>query len=1784
MIHRQWRHACRILPGSLLLLVMFCSMLRAQAPLPLIPPPAPPPERQKHELPIAPPCTDCYKGFTFDSVFRIGAHFNGAWSGAAKIAKDSLHIEITQLYNQRSSLRGILDSTKWTTIWADSATDYPTWRVLKRGRWLDSVNRQFWRDIRAADLKVIVGPGWIPVISKSTEMSEAYFGQAGKDTYTKGDWDDPRNDTVHRVDYFDFGIADTMDREKDKFIWGGTFFKAAQDTAPVLMAGAHQYTQMALGAIDTSVYDLVGRKSDAGKYDISVAMKTSLDDPTFINLPPNGLIAYVKIYRRIPVGQDACGCQLYEVIDSLPITKAMYQDLQIADTSVGNNYRDFIFSRTFPEPTFLAKDSLKIERKPGEIITALVAGNNYPKYTPRGGFKAWYDGRMAHGNENDIVGYGRYCKRLRDSLVARGYYTGSKIIDRTELVPYADISYDVYTTKKVDVTFLRGRIAPHAYQMVRKGVFNAAILADVDSVRADTTYQRQLFRFGVVDEHTLSKYRGYMDVASRVQRDILLRDPNDKRGLWANPMSDASSFRVLTGDLDTTQIRMVHMAANQIYNFGGRIPIPYANPDSMIYRSGPDSGRASSALGTGLYRATPTVNPPHDWAQDRMIAFNTPNDYRAYIDSTIHSIDIRRDQLVSMTNVSRFMFRHIRREPYPVYSVVQVHGYLGFDDNGYTNDWGSFRPPTPEEITAQSWLVLNTGCDGMWFSDFCYDDAHEFGVVHWLTGDHSTNYQTGLNSGDPYKINPARWTLPLIWTGFKDRFNAVKRVADEFRDNILPVYQKLDHNGIRMAAYRDTNFYAMPMLDTIYTQRASRDKNGQGKYQPLIETVGGKSVFVYDSVHATYLEATVFSPGPYDTARYSRYLLVTNLRCWPVDYLNYSGFSDSLYKLNVPSDSNRFKGFGAIDVRRPFVVLKNSTGIVADSAVLQRIGDTTRRTVAFGVPVALDWLEPGWGAMYRITPVIAPVSAYGTAYNNAVHALNPSVDGRAHDRLVVYERDSAVYLRTLDSNGRWGKEYLISNPTDTVGIALGNSTYRNTADNISPAIDMLRSSGSSCMIVWERHDRATDLVTVESAWLPSKPERDSFPASNTIVRTRLSTPRKLVQSWMKLSPSVTGVDSGYVVSWAAPDYTVEVKAVRDNPVNGRFDTSRVLRVKMPPPPGLALDSACGYPTLAYVRNWSENIVLNGGVASALTDTTSQRTMPASLFGQPDTLGSYHVLHIAYEQGARAGNPRRRDIYYNKLGVTFPPLPPASNRIPEVWASPTEEVSVRLQGCNFMYPSIAVDSQRVGVTFTRQWSVYNIVLRFRNTTNNPKRGWPWWNTTAYQWGGGDFRNGAGFPFPISFRDYERSSFTLFPSRPKSVLKDRYEGGLTWQWINSPDQRKNPLRFYRLGNYTSDTLPDGAHPSMMLVPCVGDNAQHAMGASGVFRRGPDASSFIVQRRNNLDTYFPAFMENTPANPDLAFVQGQETDSIFSEFDIRSELFGPGCTNPAAGGVGGGIILRPVDNPHGFPPDRPGTGYPPTVGPGMPPTFFPTDSVGVNAVESLNDIMDIVRTPVFAADTMPVVITRVLYGNEGLLPWLNMQPYDTAAGKPANIYFGMQVVRAENGAVLWNGDTISARGIGEDTLIEAITIPMTGITPGTLVYVRLAVGTSPWMHYDLAGGYHFLEGDVSTSFPKLIRRDEKTLTSSTAEGMLSVRMIPNPVHAGRGELRVVVMEAGAATVAVYDLLGSRVLALPLIEFKRAGEYAVPVDLSSLRDGLYVVDVRSGKARGSTRVTLVR
>ena len=181
------------------------------------------------------------------------------------------------------------------------------------------------------------------------------------------------------------------------------------------------------------------------------------------------------------------------------------------------------------------------------------------------------------------------------------------------------------------------------------------------------------------------------------------------------------------------------------------------------------------------------------------------------------------------------------------------------------------------------------------------------------------------------------------------------------------------------------------------------------------------------------METTVYTPIWRDSVNQKqgvRYACFTNRRTWPIDFGTYSADSttERIDEKTLYDEDGHCASFGLgnIDVRRPVVVLKNSTSVMADRFRIVNVSDTTHSWEAnVGETVALDWLKPGWGAFYKIIPIPTGVALLGTSYNNAVHATNPSTATTPRDQIYVYERDSTIFMRTLSPGGTWSREWTI---------------------------------------------------------------------------------------------------------------------------------------------------------------------------------------------------------------------------------------------------------------------------------------------------------------------------------------------------------------------------------------------------------------------------------------------------------------------------------------------------------------------------------------------------------------------------------------------------------------------------------------------------------------------------------------------------------------------------------------------------------------------------------------
>ena len=982
-----------------------------------------------------------------------------------------------------------------------------------------------------------------------------------------------------------------------------------------------------------------------------------------------------------------------------------------------------------------------------------------------------------------------------------------------------------------------------------------------------------------------------------------------------------------------------------------------------------------------------------------------------------------------------------------------------------------------------------------------------------------------------------RFALPTMWHGIASRGEAIRSVNLTIRrlDSIVGL-TRLDFRREQISLHDTLDAIArIPMLRSVRARKARmHDTTAGSPFVDSVTTSGGDTSYVYDAPAQAFLEVTHWRAGenlPQAQAKDERFILVTNRRTWPVDRRDYGDSAaghaayirmvDSATGLYDPSLSGfHLHGLGAIDVRRPVVVLKNSTSALADSVRIAKVLDTAWSvTAAFGDTVALDWLEPGWGEMYRVTPIARGLSAYGVAFNNAVRAVNPSLDTLDRPRFVVYERDSIVYLRTLSADHGWSVEQRISAAVDA------DSATR--AYNINPALSTVRN-GNSALVVWERRTPG-DTAEVRALYLGARPVGDSLPTVTPLV---LSTPRA-VDSSIALAPAVTGLDSGYIVGWGSRN-GVELVAVRDAQTpDNTLDVSTMLRVVAQnvrisqfSPFTTTLDTLSLFPSLAYRSNF--------------------QYLPQISAAQ------YHVANLAWQ----AGSATRSFILYTGVGANFG----AAGKPLIAQHITIEHVSRNLPACLFRHPCVAVDSLRVGVAFEMlprfnyvdptQGNTWTVALRFRDSvTESGNNVWKNWNTPAYAWS-------------ERSADYIWPSVTQFPATPKTTLSSHPDGGLAW--VRDRNDSTDGQRLYRYNERGVRTMNDGDFPTMVLAPFVRESPWTA---SGLFYRDPDTLRVESPRPfGGTGWRYAGRYENAPGTASPAFAAAPPSaKGIYAYFEASKmiRLSDAPCEIPAI--MGGIRLKRPDDNPHVF--EK------------LPPTFFKGVGDGSASIETFADAATVARTGEFVANDDAVMIERRFVGSDSLLAWLDTEPYDSTLMRQADVMFALELVRVGDDSVCWRSDTLTARSVADSVIEDAVEVPLSAAPTGTAVYIRLLARATDSMTYDLGAGFAFYEDSV-IAYPRRAAPEEDANGRGADRPDLTLRIVPNPLRRGLGEVHLRVAGAGGVAVWLSDLTGTRVRELPLLEADRAGEYILPVDFVDLPDGAYLLRAQGGAAGRSVVV----
>lgn len=645
------------------------------------------------------------------------------------------------------------------------------------------------------------------------------------------------------------------------------------------------------------------------------------------------------------------------------------------------------------------------------------------------------------------------------------------------------------------------------------------------------------------------------------------------------------------------------------------------------------------------------------------------------------------------------------------------------------------------------------------------------------------------------------------------------------------------------------------------------------------------------------------------------------------------------------------------------------------------------------------------------------------------------------------------------------------------------------------------------------------MTTIDGLYLNTRPDADTLPA---YTRITLSTPHA-VDSTLILAPCVIGIDSGYMVAWGSTN-GIQVVAVRDVPGLTEQDVSNPLRVVAQnvtistyTPKTTKLDTLALFPSLGYRPNFESH---------------------------PDYAYTlWHQVGLAWQQGTSPGP----FILYTGVSTYFG----AGGKPPIIRHPDIEHISRNLPSCSFRHPCVAVDSLRVGVSFEMlpriaysrdlaQANTWQVVLRFRDSINDSGQNvWLRWNTPAYSWSNGT----ASYLWP---------SVTQFPSVVRDSLVDAARGGLVWM---TDDGSPNTGRIlYRYGDCGVMPMSSGAYATMVMAPFMGGNDPWS--ASGIFYRDPDADAFQAARHfGGTGWYYAGRYENTPAIPSPFFTSPSPAGRRIYANVVVTKMIRVGEESCDIPGIIGGVRIPKPDGCLTCDP----------IVPGIASTFFKCPTGGATNITRAADAADITRTASFPAGADTITIERFFSGSDSLIAWLDSEPFDSTHGKDADIMFVTELVRTSDDYVLWTGDTLSARTIGDSMLLDEVTVPMDAAEVDTLIYIRLRTFTTDSMKYDATAGFAFYEDDEEV-VPRRVIPGSDANGHRDPQPDLSLRMIPNPLRSSKGEVRLHVEHEGHVELWLSDVAGRRMRSLPSLEATRPGEYALAVDLGDLPDGAYV------------------
>lgn len=1556
----------------------------------------------------------------------------------------------------------------------------------------DTAHRDFVQRAYERGFKIIIGPKWLQRLTESAPVIENYSGGT---TWAKADngirlppLTDNTAATV-RQPLNDREVFFTLNAERD-------IVAGSQQ-----MAGNPCYTIQAFENGGGDVYSLLGETDRTNDIRVSFAMWTDTTDFVDLDVTDADTLAYAVILRREIAGQsDTCKCAIWERFDTLFITGSLYKGGAVITPE---GFREI--GRVYGMDT---------------IATSLRAGTPVPPN--KGNWFGWTNLSANVPNQDT-------CTALFATLSADRFDSGY-VVDRSDLI------YEFHTTGLVPVRLLRGKVNPVFYDELNDGIADDLIAATVDSMTADPVLDSVTWRVSITNEiKPLWEYRAYGTVAARLLGEIA--DNGRQWQLHVNPYQDYGALRALSGDMDSTGVRLIQ----------SMVPQPYTTPPVPV-------------MYADTARMDPTAAEQYFGGK---IRFNTITDYELFTSETAAQNAYRLDRdyssgslqnWVQAVDVARFRFRQFAPS-YPVIPSIQGQGHypIASTSGDVTRDFGQ---PSPEYAKEKLWYALACGADGVHLADANWS-AYNYGYIHAGDGLHSAD---SLEYGSLPSPNPAvNFTTRVTWLGIRSRFDTIQQTLAAIRtiDNLIG-WKHLIYNQEQVSAFDVGQSPAtLPLVDSIlakHSQRYALDGNGA-----FVDSAA------YDARDSTYLEVTHFASGDGDTTDWeeeTHYYLILNKRIWPIDTV----FADTVVTYNGDTIARNRSPLGYIDVRKPVLRFQNRSSRIADRVVIEGILSGFRDTAYFGDLAELSWLKPGSAELYRVTVLPTLLSDMGTAYNNAVRSENPSSDGRQRDRIAVYERDSVVWLRTVDSLGNWSTPLMLSDEADTV-----TANGKRVASNMLPSMATSRNNARLTRVVWERLDSA-GLSSVESVLIQADPINRITLDTAVLTRQTLMASVPL-EGPENLAPSIVGVSDtggvgGFVVAWAGPDSGVVVMAIRDSTLGGGSldskDTTAIYRIH-----STDLDSLCRYATVAHRPEMR--------LINILGSSTQKAGTPPPNVGV-GTYRWYNLVHLAYQQGDD-DESLNEHINYHRVGAYFP-----AGTAPGLLVGEPERVDWRLSACSFVHPSIAADSVRVGVAFEiieSSATQRNIGLRFRDTAQIVAA-MGYWGTTLYRWGGPLKKSP---PWYQVGSIYERPSLTEFPVIGKSASQAQPEGGLTWFWRDDPDNRAFPQFLYRFGQFGSREIGDGKHPGMTLVPA---HSGSPFNQTSVFHRLDDSSRVLGLNDVGTPVYrYGGQLLNTPGNPLGYFSTITGDAGIVAEGTVIG--YPESCPPYRKMDFGFSFSFDPVthgqDDVFG-----PGDPIAPNKTPGLPPSFFAVPGETGATVDTLADAHEVVRSGLFVAGNDPVKIRTLAAGGDSLTEWLNAYGLDTERGNvPANVWVVPELVRASDSVVLWAGDSISARELDtlDDPIDELLSVPVDQVADsGTLVFIRMNAFATLGVTYKTHAGFRFFTVDSTGGFLKMVTPHDgpdDTAEPRPGDAGLAVRVIPNPAR-DRAEVRIRIRSAGRVALTVWSTTGDLLAQLPELNADGAGEYTITINLAAVRTGAYLLRADQGGESTTARFSVVR